>query len=272
MSFLGKIIEKTRPQVSSSKIMYQRICMEDEKGGQIGVTIYGDDIASYVEAIKCRKESFENGSHLKSLREAVEGAKVSVKKAILRSISDFKAVKGENTTHGQCIWICGCVQNLDKKMIRLYLGCDACGTKTYEDIGTKYKCSKSSCTTRTSTAVARMIFQFDLVDITGSWNVTLFSDDASKVLGIEPDKLYRMEYEDREKFYAEVAELLARKSIYIKFTPGATFAKSRILKWVMKEVQIFGCADGLHFGAKHDWWSLMFFGYFVNIDGGGSCL
>ncbi|KAJ8428449.1 hypothetical protein Cgig2_024110 [Carnegiea gigantea] len=207
----------------------------------MGVTIYGDDIASYAEAIKCRKE------------EAIEGAKVSVKKAVLRSISDFKAMK-----------------NIDKKMIRLYLGCDACGTKTYEDIGTKYKCSKSSCTARTSTAVARMIFQFDLVDITGSWNVTLFSDDASKVLGIEPDKLYRMEYEDHEKFYAEVAEVLARKSIYIKFTPGATFATSRILKWVMKE--IFGCGDSLHFGAEHDWWSLMFFGYFVNIDGDGLSL
>ncbi|KAJ8422858.1 hypothetical protein Cgig2_011060 [Carnegiea gigantea] len=62
-------------------------------------------------------------------------------------------------------------------MIRLYLGCDACGSKTYEDIGTKYKCSKSSCTSKTSTSVARMIFQFDLVDIIGSWNVTLFSDD-----------------------------------------------------------------------------------------------
>ncbi|KAJ8438688.1 hypothetical protein Cgig2_011871 [Carnegiea gigantea] len=202
----------------------------------MGVTIYGDDIASYAAAIKCRKEyeisnavvkplkrhckgketllvsvwndlatgsceelvsiveslpvvsltalkisrhagfsfsttmstlmnlhpggekakqlSFENGSHLKSLREAVEGAKVSVKKAVLWSISDFKAMKGENTMHGQCIWICGCIQNLDKKMIRLYLGCDACGTKTYEDTGTKYKCSKSSCTARTSTAVA----------------------------------------------------------------------------------------------------------------------
>ncbi|KAJ8438687.1 hypothetical protein Cgig2_011870 [Carnegiea gigantea] len=125
-----------------------------------------------------------------------------------------------------------------------------------------------------------MIFPFDLVDITGLWNVALFSDDASKVLSIEPDKLYRMEYEssqisvvnlcllikDREKFYAEV---LTRKSIYIKFTPRATFATSRILKWVMKEVQIFGCADGLHFGAEHDWCSLMFFGYFVNIDGDG---
>ncbi|KAJ8427112.1 hypothetical protein Cgig2_030274 [Carnegiea gigantea] len=149
------------------------------------------------------KWSFENASHLKSLREAVEGAKVSVKKAVLRSISDFKAMK-----------------NLDKKMIRLYLGCDARGTKTYEDIGTK------------------MIFQFDLVDITGSWNVTLFSDDASKVLSIEPDKLYRMEYEDREKFYAEVTKVLARKSIYIKFKLGATFAMSRILKWVMKEVSL----------------------------------
>ena len=41
----------------------------------------------------------------------------------------------------------------------------------------------------------RMIFQFDLVDITGSWNVTVFFDDAGKVLGIELDKLYRMEYE-----------------------------------------------------------------------------
>ncbi|KAJ8434493.1 hypothetical protein Cgig2_021449 [Carnegiea gigantea] len=40
----------------------------------------------------------------------------------------------------------------------------------------------------------RMTFQFDLVDITRSWNVTLFSDNASKVLGIEADKLYRMEY------------------------------------------------------------------------------
>ena len=39
----------------------------------------------------CR--SFENGSHLISLREAVEGAKVSVKKAVLQSISDFKAMK-----------------------------------------------------------------------------------------------------------------------------------------------------------------------------------
>ena len=41
----------------------------------------------------------------------------------------------------------------------------------------------------------KMIFQFDLVDITGSRNVTLLSDDASKVLGVEPEKLYKMEYE-----------------------------------------------------------------------------
>ncbi|KAJ8452435.1 hypothetical protein Cgig2_000024 [Carnegiea gigantea] len=126
------------------------------------------------------KWSFENVCHLKSLREAVERAKVSVKKAILRSISDFKAMK-------------------IKKMIRLYLGCDTCRTKTYEDIGTKCKCSKSSCTARTSTSVARMIFQFDLVDITGSWNVMLFFDNASKVLGIESEKLYRMEYEVTSK-------------------------------------------------------------------------
>ncbi|KAJ8439276.1 hypothetical protein Cgig2_016824 [Carnegiea gigantea] len=39
-------------------------------------------------------------------------------------------------------------------MIHLYLVYDAWGTKTYEDIGTKYKCSKSSCTARTSTSVA----------------------------------------------------------------------------------------------------------------------
>ncbi|KAJ8438208.1 hypothetical protein Cgig2_001926 [Carnegiea gigantea] len=174
----------------------------------------------------CR--SYENVDHLKSLREAVEEAKVSVKKAVLRSISDFKAMKGNNTTNGQCIWICGCIENLNRKMIRLYLGCDAYGSKTYNDIGTKYKCSKSSCTSRTSTSVARflinemftsivlnmnkMIFQFDLVDITGSWKVTLFSDDASKVLGIKADKLYRMEYEDREKFYAQAAEVLAKKT------------------------------------------------------------
>ncbi|KAJ8420814.1 hypothetical protein Cgig2_030565 [Carnegiea gigantea] len=157
-----KIIEKTQPQVSSSKIMYQRIHMEDEKGGQMGVTIYGDDIASYVEAIKRRKEheisdavvkplkrqSYENVDHLKSLREAVEEAKVSVKKAVLRSISDFKAMKLINEMFTSI------VLNMNK-----------------------------------------MIFQFDLVDITGSWNATLFSDDASKVLGIKADKLYRMEYE-----------------------------------------------------------------------------
>ncbi|KAJ8424337.1 hypothetical protein Cgig2_013797 [Carnegiea gigantea] len=149
-----KIIEKTQPQ-----------------GGQMGVTIYSDDIASYAEAIKCKKESYENVDHLKSLREAVEGVKVSVKKAVLRSISDFQAMKGNNTTNGQCIWICGCIENLDRKMICLYLGYDACGSKTYEDIGTKYKYSKSSCTSWTSTSV------------------------ASKVLGIEADKLYRMKYE-----------------------------------------------------------------------------
>ncbi|KAJ8438207.1 hypothetical protein Cgig2_001925 [Carnegiea gigantea] len=63
-----KIIEKTRPQVSSSKIMYQRIHMEDEKGGQMGVTIYGDDIASYVEAIKRRKEHEISDAVVKPLK------------------------------------------------------------------------------------------------------------------------------------------------------------------------------------------------------------
>ena len=66
-------------------------------------------------------------------------------------------LKGHNTINGQCIWICGYIENLDRKMIRLYLGCDACGSKTYEDIETKYKCSKSSCTSRMSTSVARFV-------------------------------------------------------------------------------------------------------------------
>ncbi|KAJ8441513.1 hypothetical protein Cgig2_026314 [Carnegiea gigantea] len=161
--------------------------MEDEKGGQMGVTIYGDDIASYAEVIKCRKEY---------------------------EISD--AVKNDS----------------------LVSGCDACGSKTYEAIGTNYKCSKSSCTSRTSTSVARMIFQFDLVDITGSWNVTLFSDDASKVLGIEADKLYGMEYE----YHSEGLNV---------------------------RVQKFGCADGFDFARQHEWWSLMVFGYFVKTDSDG---
>ncbi|KAJ8444846.1 hypothetical protein Cgig2_008903 [Carnegiea gigantea] len=184
--------------------MYQRIRMEDEKGGQMGVTIFGDDIASYVEAIKCRKESYENVDHLKSLREAVEGAKVLVKKAILRSISDFKAIKGNNTTNGQCIWIYGCIENLDRKMIRLYLGYDAYGSKAHEDIGTKYKCSKSSCTSRTGTS-----------------NVTLFSNDASKVLGIKANELYRMEYE----YHSEGLNVKAQK---------------------------FGYADGFDFAHQHE--------------------
>ncbi|KAJ8419424.1 hypothetical protein Cgig2_033642 [Carnegiea gigantea] len=224
-----KIIEKTRPQVSSSKIMYQRIRMEDEKSGQMGVTIYGDDITSYTEAIKCRKESYENICHLKSLREAVEGAKVLVKKAIF-----FAITKASN--------------------FRLFL------------------LPVNLCDIMSMLNMDKMIFQFDLVDITGSWNIKLFSDDASKVLSIEGDKLYRMEYEYHEKFYAQATEVVAKTPIYIKFTPGATFATSRILKSYHSEglngkLQNFHYADGFHFVGQHEWWSLMFFGYFVNIDG-----
>ncbi|KAJ8421135.1 hypothetical protein Cgig2_021480 [Carnegiea gigantea] len=203
----------------------------------------GGTVAIYSIGLNFMFRSYENICHLKSLREVVEVAKVSVKKVVLRSISDVKAMKGNNTMNGQCIWICGCIENLDKIMIRLYLGCDTCGSKTYEDIGTKYKYSTPSCTSRTSTPI------------------------SSKVLGIEADKLYRIEYEDCEKFYAQAAEVFAKKPINIKFTPEATFATSRILKWVMKES--FGYVDGFYFVGEHDWWSLMHFGYFVNIHSDG---
>jgi len=70
----------------------------------------------------------------------------------------YMTMKRNNTLNGQCIWIHGCIENLGKKMIPLYLGCDTCGSKTYNDIGTNHKCSKSSCTPRTKIYATQMNF------------------------------------------------------------------------------------------------------------------
>ncbi|KAJ8422588.1 hypothetical protein Cgig2_025058 [Carnegiea gigantea] len=173
---------------------------------------------------------------LTTLREHERAARSLTSQVVMTTIAELKEKKPFNTGKSEQIWITGSIPCMEKKQVRIYLGCDKCGKKSNEDIGVKYACF--NCNHQNSTSIPRITFTFELVDATCSREMTLFSQHASKILSIEPDVLYKMDDKEREKFLNETTTRLAKDKVYIKLVPAPTFAVNKILRWNIEEASL----------------------------------
>ncbi|KAJ8424254.1 hypothetical protein Cgig2_011141 [Carnegiea gigantea] len=64
-----KVIENTRERSSPNKTRYQKIRFQDEQGGKMQATIFGDNIALYGKAVKFEKEYEITNAKIKPIKE-----------------------------------------------------------------------------------------------------------------------------------------------------------------------------------------------------------
>ncbi|XP_074293756.1 uncharacterized protein LOC141620906 [Silene latifolia] len=152
------------------------------------------------------------------------------------TIKTLREKKVVTTLQEERHWLHVKIPEFDKKDVRFYLGCNNCGTRSDKDVDATYTCQ--ACGREGAISSPRMNVTFEAIDATGSYAFTAFTEDAEKLLETKASALYSLPTEEKAEYLNIIETKIRHNSLYIQVGPATSLSRSRVLKWVLKQLSL----------------------------------